>query len=264
MIELPLRILGRAATKLGEIERLLGSWEGGLKNPAPPLKLQYANSIKALFGTVALSGSAVSLELATDILQGKRELAMARDVLELHNASLAYERLASWDPLQKGDLLEAHHILLHLLRPDAGQFRNERVKDAVQSQLQSLRVERDLPPLVAAIRFHHKLAAIRPFADGNGRIGRLWLRLLLRRAAVVLEHAPVEYVLWENGKRYRAGLADAGQRGSFDGFWISYSMRCCWQRKSSEGSCVGKPTPGAIATRVVKAVRVSIASASRR
>jgi Fic family protein len=218
MFDLPFKITGRAAMRLGEIERLLGSWEGGLKDPAPPPKLQFANRIKALFGTVALAGSGFSLELATDVLEGKRQLAAARDVLELENASLAYERLTSWDPLQKSQLLEAHRVLMHVLTPEAGRFRNKRAQDALQALLRFLRQDRELPPIVAAILFHHQLAAIRPFTDGNGRVGRLWLRVLLRRAAAVFEHAPIEEVMLEHQKRYQAALMSAEQPGSFDAF----------------------------------------------
>jgi Fic family protein len=218
MIEIPLRISAAATGKLGNIERLLGNWEGGLKDPAPPLKQQHSNRLKTLFGTVALSGSSLSLELATDILEGKRELAMARDVLELENASLAYERLASWDPLQKGHLLEAHRLLMHLLSPDAGRFRSKRAQEATHSRLRFLREELDLSPVVAAIFFHHELAAIRPFADGNGRIGRLWLRVLLRRSAAVFEHAPVEEVLLAHRSAYETALASTQRGGAFDAF----------------------------------------------
>jgi Fic family protein len=218
MIELPLRITGRAAMRLGEIERLLGSWEGGLKDPAPPLKLQFTNRIKTVFSTVALAGSGLSLEVATDVLRGKRGLLAVRDVLQLENAALAYEQLPAWAPLHKGQLLEAHGILLRLLTPEAGRFHGKWGQEALQSLLRFLRQERDVPPIVAAILFHHQLAAIRPFADGNGRLGRLWLRALLRRAAPLLQHAPVEAVMLEHRKRYQAALASAEQPGSFDAF----------------------------------------------
>jgi hypothetical protein len=218
MIELPLKITGRAAGTLGEIERLLGSWEGALKEPAPPPKLQWSNRVQTLLDTVTLSGGASSLEQAVEVLEGKRGLSAAADVLQLENASEAYERLATWDPLQKGQLVDAHRVLLHLLSPDAGRFRNKRAQDATQSLLRVLREERELPPIVAAVLCHHELLSIRPFAEGNGRLARLWQRVLLRRASPLFEHAQVESFMLEHKKRYHAAVASAEERGSFDGF----------------------------------------------
>ena len=189
-----------------------------MRDPAPPPRVQHTNRVATLFATVSLAGCSLSLELATEILEGKRELALAHDVLQLDNASVAYERLASWDPLQEKHLLEAHRVLMHVLSPDAGKYRSKRVKEEVQSRLQFLREERELPPIVAALMFHYQLAMLRPFADGNGRIGRLWLRALLRRAANVFEHAPVEQVLLAHRSTYDAALAAAAQRATFDAF----------------------------------------------
>lgn len=218
MSELPLKISGRAAATLGEIERVLGNWEGELKEPKLPAPLQHANRIKDVFGTVALAGSGSSLQAATNILEGKRGPAAARDVLELENASKAYERLTEWDPFNKGHLLQAHGVLVHELSPDAGRFRSKPAQAAVQALLKRVRPGRDLPPILAAVSCHRELLTIRPFGDGNGRLARLWLRVMLRQAAPIFEHAPIEDVLLAHRSRYEAVLATASQRGTADAF----------------------------------------------
>ena len=40
-------------------------------------------------------------------------------------------------------------------------------------------------PLIAGCLFHYELEFIHPFADGNGRMGRLWQTLILSRMAAL-------------------------------------------------------------------------------
>jgi len=206
----------QAAARLGQIERLLGGWDA-FREPAPPLNVQASNRMQTSWATVALAGSELSLAQATKLLEGKRGLFSAREILELENAQRAYERLGDWEPWQEPHLLEAHRVLLDVLSPDAGRLRKGQ-QGALRSLLRASRDASDVPPIVSALLFHYELRRIRPFSDGNGRVARLWQHALLRRASALFEHAPVELLLREHQAQHVAAYKTATRLGSPDAF----------------------------------------------
>lgn len=64
----------------------------------------------------------------------------------------------------------------------------------------------DLHPLIVSCVFHYEFEFIRPFADGNGRMGRLWQTLILSQWRPVLAYLPVETVICEQQEAYYAAL----------------------------------------------------------
>ena len=82
-----------------------------------------------------------------------------------------------------------------------------------------------LPPLVQVAIAHAQFEAIHPFLDGNGRVGRLLITLLLvTRGALP---APLLYLsAWFEGTRdeYYARLLGVTQRGEWEE-WLTYFLR---------------------------------------
>src|SRR5690348_3198130 len=97
-----------AATALGKLERLIGTWEGALGAPAPAPLLRRAHRVRTVLDTVAIEGNALSLAQATAVLDGKRVRGAPRHILEIQNANRAYERVAEWDAQRQRSLLLAH------------------------------------------------------------------------------------------------------------------------------------------------------------
>jgi Fic family protein len=229
-------LTAKAATSLGKIERMLGQWEGALDSPLPQPKLRRQNRIRTVLDTVAIEGNRLSLEQVTALLDGKRVLGPARELLEVKNTNVAYERAARWNPLRQRDLLAAHRVLMQDLVADAGRYRTgqvgvfqgqkvahlapppHRVSDLMASLFRFLREEREAPAIVVAVVFHYELELIHPFSDGNGRIGRLWQHLLLRRVSAIFEHVPTESLIRERQRQYYDALAASDRAGRSDPF----------------------------------------------
>ncbi|UZE32810.1 Fic family protein [Pseudomonas sp. B21-059] len=192
-------------------------------------QLRRGNRIRTIQASLAIENNTLSLEQVTAVLEGRRVLGLPREIQEVRNAFAAYEAMPGWRPALREHLLEAHALLMHGLIDDAGQFRRagvgiyrehklvhmappaSRVPTLVDDLLSWLS-STDLHPLLASCVFHYEFEFIHPFADGNGRMGRLWQTLILSLWRPVLAWLPVETVIREQQEAYYAALSTADQR----------------------------------------------------
>ncbi len=79
-------------------------------------------------------------------------------------------------------------------------------------------------PVISSAVIHYRFEEIHPFADGNGRAGRMLALWELYRRGFDTHHIfSVDEVLWENRSRYYRALdAVRGQRGDLTG-WLEFS-----------------------------------------
>lgn len=193
------------------------------------LRLRRINRIRTIQGSLAIEGNTLSEEQITAIIEGKRIIAPPRDIQEALNAIRCYGNLSNWRPVQEEDLLAAHRMLMEGLLPDAGHYRHggvgvmngktvihmappaERVSLLVRQLLAWLE-ETDLPPLIGSCVFHYEFEFIHPFADGNGRMGRLWQTLILSRWDPLFANVPVESLVHDNQPGYYQALNTSNQR----------------------------------------------------
>ena len=85
--------------------------------------------------------------------------------------------------------------------------------------------DQTLPPLVHAALVHSQFEAIHPFLDGNGRVGRLLITLLLVKWGVI--PSPLLYLsayFEATREEYYARLLGVTERGEW-GEWLAYFLR---------------------------------------
>lgn len=186
------------------------------------LKLRRINRIRTVTGSLAIEGNTLTESQITAILDGKRVIAPPREILEASNALAAYEQLLNWQGSRQADLLMAHRLLMQGLIDSAGHYRfggvgvmaGSKVLHMAPSASQVPRLMDDLfswlatttdHPLIVSSVFHYEFEFIHPFADGNGRIGRLWQTLLLSQWQKVFAYIPVESMV----HRHQAGYYQA-------------------------------------------------------
>lgn len=222
----PFTITNKIVDLIANISELIGhiSVTNGLSNNP---KLRRANRIKTIQASLAIENNSLSLEQVTAILNGKRILGKPVEIKEVKNAYEAYEHLLTYDPYKIEDLLKAHKILMADLVNNYGTFRNSGVgifngkqvvhmappANIVPELIRNLidwYKNSTVHPLIKSAVFHYEFEFIHPFADGNGRMGRLWHTLLLTKWKSILAWVPVETLVKERQEEYYTvlGIAD--------------------------------------------------------
>ena len=79
----------------------------------------------------------------------------------------------------------------------------------------------DIHILIRSCVFHYELELIHPFADGNGRIGRLWHTLLLSKWNPTFAWLPVESMIHARQPEYYAAINASGESTVFIEFMLS-------------------------------------------
>ncbi len=70
----------------------------------------------------------------------------------------------------------------------------------------------EVHPLIQSSVFHYEFEFIHSFADGNGRMGRLWQTLILSRWNPIFANIPVESLIYQNQKAYYEALQASTDR----------------------------------------------------
>lgn len=237
----PFEITNKIIDYVSQISELLGSFKVKNSLSANPV-LRRTNRIRTIYGSLAIEQNTLSLEQVTAVVNGKRVLAPPKDIAEVKNAYEIYERLDELDPYSVEDLLTAHGVLTRELVDESGAFRSRPVgivdKDGnvlhfgtlpqyvpdLVMQLLEWTKNSDLHILIKSCVFHYELELIHPFADGNGRIGRLWHTLLLSKWNPVFAWLPVESIIHENQAEYYRAINtsnEAGESTAFIEFMLS-------------------------------------------
>lgn len=88
-----------------------------------------------------------------------------------------------------------------------------------------LHARSNLPPLIRLAIIHYQFEAIHPFLDGNGRIGRLLITLLLCTEQLLSQPLLYLSAYFERHRdEYYAHLLEVSHKGSWDN-WIRYFLR---------------------------------------
>ncbi len=155
-----------------------------------------------------------------------------------HPKAIAYIEGMIKDKIEEKNILELHKILFSGFCENAGNYRNcqvyiegrdfmpppafevpELMKDLVEWLDKN---PEELRPIELAAIFHHKLVFIHPFDDGNGRVGRLLMNLIL-----IKNGYPLTVIRQVDRRKYYSSLikADNGDPKNL----VNFVARCVEQ-----------------------------------
>ncbi|TKC09661.1 Fic family protein [Pedobacter frigoris] len=237
----PYQITSEVLSLLTKVSEQIGA-VNALHLNRPQTELRKANRIKTIQSTLAIEGNTISQEQITALLNNKRILALQKDILEVQNAIETYDNLHTFKPFQLKSVLNAHKTLMNGLIKDAGALRSGNVGIVKGSQithvapsgnmvphllkelLEYVKIDKD-PILIKTCVFHYEFEFIHPFADGNGRMGRLWQTILLMKTYPVFEYLPIESIIKADQTKYYEALNKSDNLGQSTPF-IIFMLGC--------------------------------------
>ncbi|MBR3825995.1 MAG: Fic family protein [Lachnospiraceae bacterium] len=173
--------------------------------------LRRNNRIKSIHSSLKIEANSLSLGQVRDVINGKLVLGEQKEIQEVKNAYVAYEKISDINPYSIKKLKEFHGIMTKYIVEESGDFRKgeEGVFNGdvctfmcpparfVPGQMEELfswmKKERNsIHPLILSSVFHYEFVFIHPFSDGNGRMARLWHTTILSQWKPIFEFIPIE------------------------------------------------------------------------
>jgi len=202
-------------------------------------KLREAMEIEFTYHSNAIEGNRLTLRETQLVIREGVTIGgkSVRDHLEARNhpRAISYVESLKDRDLTERDILELHGIIFSGVLENAGSFRRSQVfvegsdflpppafevPALIKELLEWLRRNpEELRPVEVAAVFHHRFVSVHPFDDGNGRVARLLMNLLL-----IKQGYPFTVVRNYDRRRYYDTLrkADAGDLVPF----VNFIGRC--------------------------------------
>jgi Fic family protein len=228
--------------------------------------LQKDTRIRNAHSSTAIEGNPLTLEQVRAIEEGREIPATAlRPRREIANyfAGLRFvEKNAQRHIIGHTEVLKLHRILAGEVMDQgkAGEYRTIRVKvgdyiaprpEAVRPMMSDLLEwwnKESISPVLSSAIVHYQFETIHPFADGNGRTGRMLSLWELYRRGFDNHHIfSIDEFYWEDRPRYYAELEKVSRASGVLTSWLEYSadglrgiLERVWSRVQKLSAHAGK------------------------
>ena len=174
-------------------------------------KLKVKSKVRSIHSSLAIEANSLSLESVESIVDNKMVLGDRKEIQEVKNANELYEHINEYNWKNESDFLKVHTLMMKYFEDDNGYYRNhgEGVKkgnEVIYTAPQSILVpslmkslfnfitenEKEIHPLILSSIFQYYFVYIQPVSDGNGRMARFWVSLILTNWDSKFEYIPIE------------------------------------------------------------------------
>lgn len=194
--------------------------------------LRRSNRIRSIHSSLKIEANSLSIGEVKAVIDGKTVLGQKDDIQEVKNAYAAYEQIANINPYDLDQLKQLHGVMTQYLINESGTFRRGNVgvfdgerciftappPDLVPHHMENLfqwmqRSKDIVHPLILSSVFHYEFLFIHPFADGNGRMARLWHTALLTQWKSIFQYIPLESQIEKFQSEYYAVIDSCNHVG---------------------------------------------------
>ena len=196
-------------------------------------ELRKQNRINSIYSSLAIEKNPLSRKQVEDIIDGKIVMGKQKDIQEVKNAYMTYERISSINPYSVEDLKNTHGNMTFLIQEDNGKFRNHgeavyngdkmiflapphnRVPELMDNLFEWMnKSKKTVHPLILSSVFHYEFVFIPPFSDGNGRMARLWQTAILSKWNVMFEYMLIENIIKRHQQEYYKTINECHKLGN--------------------------------------------------
>lgn len=215
-----------------------------IDNNAKKRNLKIKSKVRSIHSSLAIEANSLSLESVESIIDNKLVLGDRKEIQEVKNANELYEHIIEYDWKSELDFLKAHTLMMKYFDDDNGYYRNhgegvKRGNEVIYSAPESILVPslmkslfqfmidngNEIHPLILSCIFHYYFVYIHPFSDGNGRMARFWVSLILTKWNPKFEYIPIEEEIYLNQQKYYDSIAQCHVNGNVNVF-IDFMLMC--------------------------------------
>ena len=194
--------------------------------------LRRNNRIKSIHSSLKIEANSLSLGQVRDVINGKMVLGEQKEIQEVKNAYVAYERFSEIQPFSIKSIKMFHGIVTKYVVEESGDFRRgeegvfngdecifmappaQFVPQLMDDLFSWMKEEKNnVHPLIMSSVFHYEFVFIHPFADGNGRMARLWHTAMLAKWKPIFEYIPIESQIEKFQNEYYEVIAKCHVKG---------------------------------------------------
>lgn len=201
------------------------------------------SQVRSVYSSLAIENNSLSLEDVNKISNNISVSGKRKEIQEVKNAIELYENIVSYNWRKEKDLNKAHKVLMKYFDDDNGNYRKhgEGVKrgkkivfiapestivpDLMKSLFKYIKInEKKIHPLVLSSIFHYYFVYIHPYTDGNGRVARFWVSLMLTDYNEAFTYLPFEETIYKHRKEYYKSIESCHLNGNANVF-ITFMLK---------------------------------------
>ncbi|MBQ3418984.1 MAG: Fic family protein [Erysipelotrichaceae bacterium] len=201
------------------------------------------SQVRSVYSSLAIENNSLSLEDVNKISNNISVSGKRKEIQEVKNAIELYENIVSYNWRKEKDLNKAHKVLMKYFDDDNGNYRKhgEGVKrgkkivfiapestivpDLMKSLFKYIKNnEKKIHPLVLSSIFHYYFVYIHPYTDGNGRVARFWVSLMLTDYNEAFTYLPFEETIYKHRKEYYKSIESCHLNGNANVF-ITFMLK---------------------------------------
>lgn len=193
------------------------------------------SKVRSIHSSLAIEANSLSLFDVENISEHKQIIGKRDEIQEVKNAIEAYDKINDYDYKSEKDFIEVHGLMMKYFDEDNGGYRNhgegvEKDGKVIYMAPESLLVpslmkslfefikNSDMNIILLSAIFHYYFVTIHPFSDGNGRLARYWVSLMLINYNRDFEFIPIEEEMYLKREEYYSSIAQCHVNGNANVF----------------------------------------------